>query len=349
LRNNIYKKSFYIMKHIRTFESFRNKKNIQEEPVNEEIFGFIGNLFGKLFKSIKRVVNKVKGGNEVEEIYDEYLQKITDALKKQVNVELNLAAAGNPDEAKPAEKPAEKPASPAPKTNEANEAVAKPGVQNPATKPEEGEETKEGEEAGQAQKEPGSDTKLDSKILLQKKELIDQIVMKLKDEAIEKMNGVLSNAGGSEENPGLASLIKNKKSEFELAFLNAKVQFLTDAGDTKMIAQVKKERDAKKAEVEKGYKELSTQIEGGKPTIDLKIGDEYIYTNKEGEKKEVKLISTKSKMKAGPDKEWATKDDESVEDLAGGVAFVAFKNKKGEFDLSSPTVAVLKSKLEVKK
>lgn len=346
------------MKHIRTFESFRNNKNIHtEEPVNEEIFGFIGNLFSNLFKSIKRVVNKVKGGNEVEEIYDEYLQKITDALKKQVNVELNLAAAGNPDEAKPAEKPAEakpgeakpgeKPASPTPKTNEANE--VKPGVQNPATKPEEGEETKEGEEAGQAQKEPGSDTKLDSKILLQKKELIDQIVMKLKDEAIEKMNGVLSNAGGSEENPGLASLIKNKKSEFELAFLNAKVQFLTDAGDTKMIAQVKKERDAKKAEVEKGYKELSTQIEGGKPTIDLKIGDEYIYTNKEGEKKEVKLISTKSKMKAGPDKEWATKDDESVEDLAGGVAFVAFKNKKGEFDLSSPTVAVLKSKLEVKK
>jgi hypothetical protein len=345
------------MKHIRTFESFRNKKNIQEEPVNEEIFGFIGNLFGKLFKSIKRVVNKVKGGNEVEEIYDEYLQKITDALKKQVNVELNLAAAGNPDEAKPAAKPAN-PTPETPKTNEASEAAVKLGGQKPVEskpgekpkpEPEVEEQTKEGEEAVQAQKEPGSDTKLDSKILLQKKELIDQIVMKLKDEAIEKMNDILKDAGGSEENPGLASLIKNKKSEFELAFLNAKVQFLTDAGDTKMIAQVKKERDAKKAEVEKGYKELSTQIEGGKPTIDLKIGDEYIYTNKEGEKKEVKLISTKSKMKAGPDKEWATKDDESVEDLAGGVAFVAFKNKKGEFDLSSPTVAVLKSKLEVKK
>ena len=324
------------MKHIRTFESFRNNKNIQEEPVNEEIFGFIGNLFGKLFKSIKRVVNKVKGGNEVEEIYDDYLQRITNALKKQVNVELNLAAAGNPDEAKPAAKPA----NPTPET--------KPGEKQ-KPEPEVEAQTKEGEEAVQAQKEPGSDTKLDSKILLQKKELIDQIVMKLKDEAIEKMNDILKDAGGSEENPGLASLIKNKKSEFELAFLNAKVQFLTDAGDIKMIAQVKKERDAKKAEVEKGYKELSNQIEGKKPTIDLKVGGEYIYTNKEGKKKEVKLVSTESKMKVGPDKEWATKDDESVEDLAKDVAFVAFKNKKGEFDASSPTVAVLKSKLEVKK
>lgn len=343
------------MKHIRTFESFRNNKNIQEEPVNEEIFGFIGNLFGKLFKSIKRVVNKVKGGNEVEEIYDDYLQRITNALKKQVNVELNLAAAGNPDEAKPAAKPAN-PAPEAPKTNEANDAAVKLGGQKPATKPgekpEPGAQTKEGEEGkeeGEAQKQPGDDRNLDPKILLQKKELIDQIVMKLKDEAIEKMNDVLKDAGGSEENPGLASLIKNKKSEFELAFLNAKVQFLTDAGDTKMIAQVKKERDAKKAEVEKGYKELSNQIEGKKSTIELKVGDEYIYTNKEGEKKEVKLVSTKSQMKVGPDKEWATKDDVSVEDLAGDVAFVAFKNKKGEFDSSSRAVAVLKSKLEVKK
>lgn len=346
------------MKHIRTFESFRNNKNIQGEPVNEEIFGFIGNLFGKLFKSIKRVVNKVKGGNEVEEIYDDYLQRITNALKKQVNVELNLAAAGNPDEAKPVAKPAN-PTPEAPKTNEANDAAVKLGGQKPVAakpgeKPEPGAQTKEegeeGKEEGEAQKQPGDDRNLDAKILIQKKELIDQIVMKLKDEAIEKMNDVLKNAGGSEENPGLASLIKNKKSEFELAFLNAKVQFLTDAGDTKMIAQVKKERDAKKAEVEKGYKELSNQIEGKKTTIDLKVGDEYIYTNKEGEKKEVKLVSTKSKMKIGADKEWATKDDVSVEDLASGdIAFVAFKNKKGEFDSSSPTVAVLKSKLEVKK
>ena len=345
------------MKHIRTFESFRNKKYIQEEPVNEEIFGFIGNLFGKLFKSIKRVVNKIKGGNEVEEIYDEYLQKITDALKKQVNVELNLAAAGNPDEAKPSKPtaPTAPPTAQAPKANEANDAAVKLGGQETTTKPTTGESTEgekkevEATEGKEIQKEPGDDKKLDTKILLQKKELIDQIVMKLKDEAISKMNDVLKNAGGSEENSGLASLIKNKKSEFELAFLNAKVQFLTDAGDIKMIAQVKKERDIKKAEVEKGYKELSTQIEQKNPTVDLKVGDEYIYTNKEGEKKEVKLISTKSKMKVGSDKEWATKDDESVEDLAKDVAFVAFKNKKGEFNSSSPTVAVLKSKLEVKK
>ena len=348
------------MKHIRTFESFKNRKNIQEEPVNEEIFGFIGNLFGKLFKSIKRVVNKIKGGNEVEEIYDEYLQKITDALKKQVNVELNLAAAGNPDEAKPSKTtpttpPTAPPTAQAPKANEANDAAVKLGGQKPTTKPTTSESTEgekkevEATEGKEIQKEPGDDKKLDTKILLQKKELIDQIVMKLKDEAISKMNDVLKNAGGSEENSGLATLIKNKKSEFELAFLNAKVQFLTDAGDIKMIAQVKKERDIKKAEVEKGYKELSTQIEQKKSTVDLKVGDEYIYTNKEGVKKEVKLISTKSKMKAGSDKEWATKDDESVEDLAKDVAFVAFKNKKGEFDSSSPTVAVLKSKLVVKK
>jgi hypothetical protein len=334
------------MKYIRTYESFKNKKSDKQvEPVNEEIFGFIGNLFSKLFSSIKRVVNKVKGGNEVEEIYDEYLQKITDALKKQVNVELNLAAAGNPDEAKPTAKPEENKKLP---TNEATTAE-KLGGQKPGEQPKE-EEEPEGDENTTDNKQPGGDDKnLDPKILVQKKELIDQIVIKLKDEAIEKMNGVLSNAGGAEENPGLASLIKNKKSEFELAFLNAKVQFLTDAGDTTMIAQIKKERDAKKSEVEKGYKELAAEVGANNPKVELKIGSEYIYTNKKGEKKDVKLVSIESKMKIGGDKEWATKDDEKVEDLADENAFVVFKNKNGEYENDSPTVAVLKSKLELKK
>ncbi len=336
------------MKYIRTYESFKNKKlDKQEEPVNEEIFGFIGNLFSKLFSSIKRVVNKVKGGNEVEEIYDEYLQKITDALKKQVNVELNLAAAGNPDEAKPtpAAKPEENKKLP---TNEATTAE-KLGGQKPGEQPKEEEAEGDENENVTDTKQSGDDKNLDPKILVQKKELIDQIVMKLKDEAIEKMNGVLSNAGGAEENPGLASLIKNKKSEFELAFLNAKVQFLTDAGDTTMIAQIKKERDAKKSEVEKGYKELAAEVGANKPKVEFKIGSEYIYTNKKGEKKDVKLVSIESKMKIGGDKEWATKDDEKVEDLEDGNAFVVFKNKNGEYENDSPTVAVLKSKLELKK
>ncbi len=54
-------------------------------------------------------------------------------------------------------------------------------------------------------------------------------------------------------------------------------------------------------------------------------------------------------MKIGGDKEWATKDDEKVEDLADENAFVVFKNKNGEYENDSPTVAVLKSKLELKK
>lgn len=343
------------MKYIRTYESFKNKKSDkQAEPVNEEIFGFIGNLFSKLFSSIKRVVNKVKGGNEVEEIYDEYLQKITDALKKQVNVELNLAAAGNPDEAKPtpAAKPEENKKLP---TNEATTAAQKLGGQKPGEQTKPGEQPKEEEAEGDENenvtdaKQPGDDRNLDSKILIQKKELIDQIVMKLKDEAIEKMNGVLSNAGGAEENPGLASLIKNKKSEFELAFLNAKVQFLTDAGDTTMIAQIKKERDAKKAEVEKGYKELAAEVGANKPKVELKIGNEYFYTNKKGEKKEVKLVSLDSVTKVGADNEWATEDDEKGESIDKESVSVVYKNKDGKYDPKSNTIAVLKSKLELKK
>lgn len=76
-------------------------------------------------------------------------------------------------------------------------------------------------------------------------------------------------------------------------------------------------------------------------------GKEYIYLNKDGEKKKVKLISNDNQYKIGKDKKWSTKDDEEIEDLESGNSYVSFKNKNGEF--SNTGTAVKTDRLSIKK
>lgn len=80
------------MKYLRTYESHRYS-NSNLEPVNEEIFGAIGKLFGSLFKKIKERVNKTKGGKEVEAIYAKYIKMINDEFGKLGQVDFNLVVA----------------------------------------------------------------------------------------------------------------------------------------------------------------------------------------------------------------------------------------------------------------
>lgn len=72
----------------------------------------------------------------------------------------------------------------------------------------------------------------------------------------------------------------------------------------------------------------------------LKVGKEYIYTNKDGQKKRVKLISLKTNTRPGGDKKWLTRDDENIGPLADDKVAVLFKDKQGEFTVSSPKMAV---------
>ena len=214
------------MKHIRTFESYRtlrNKEIEQLEPVNEEIFGAIGKFFSNLFKNIKQKIFKVKGGKEVEEIYNKYLQKIQEEIKKAAGVELNLSAAADSKAREEQKAKAEK-----------EKAAAAPAAKTESYS----ERFKRSQRIFEADEEV--DTKMDAEKLKAKANVIKEILNKLKTMALKEMDAVLKKFGGASENPKLEIIITAKKDEFELAFLNAQVEFLEKAGDKTQVAEMAK-------------------------------------------------------------------------------------------------------------
>jgi hypothetical protein len=99
------------------------------------------------------------------------------------------------------------------------------------------------------------------------------------------------------------------------------------------------------------YRGVSLQSEGGSEEekefqqmssrkTDLKIGKIYTFTNKDGKKSAVKLISKTNDIEAGSDKKYLTKDDKEGKKLASGNYQVLFPNKNGSYTLSSPKMAV---------
>lgn len=84
----------------------------------------------------------------------------------------------------------------------------------------------------------------------------------------------------------------------------------------------------------------------GKKEGDLfKVGREYIYTNKKGDKKRVKIISLTHDTNIGKDKKWLTKDDQEIDTLKDGYVSVIYKDRQGAFSNNSPEIAVLRSQL----
>jgi len=79
---------------------------------------------------------------------------------------------------------------------------------------------------------------------------------------------------------------------------------------------------------------------GDKGAGNIRIGKEYYFTNKKGDKKKVKVISLTHDTTVGKDRTWLTKDDVKQTTLAKGKASVIFKDKKGEYTASSPEMAV---------
>jgi len=80
--------------------------------------------------------------------------------------------------------------------------------------------------------------------------------------------------------------------------------------------------------------------DGDKGVANIKVGREYYFTNKKGDKKKVKVISLTHDTTVGKDRTWLTKDDVKQTTLAKGKASVIFKDKKGEYTASSPEMAV---------
>jgi len=247
------------MKYIKTFESHRTSKNT--ETVNEEFLGAIGKFFGNMFKKAKERINKTKGGQEVEAIYQKYLDLISKEFAKTAKVELNLAAAARENEGTSA----------VPKKesldirgldmiNEADDDDA------PADAP---------------------PTEVDAKTavnqLKSKKTVLDQIIKKLKEMALKEMDAVLKKYGGAAANPQLEIIITATKDQFDLDFMNAQISWLEKAGDKTESIAISKQRDAIAKKIEADYKDFDS-----KKAIQYKEGDNVIYLLKDKKKEDYK-------------------------------------------------------------
>ena len=252
------------MKYIKTFESHRTSKNT--ETVNEEFLGAIGKFFGNMFKKAKERINKTKGGQEVEAIYQKYLDLISKEFAKTAKVELNLAAAARENEGTGAV-----PKKESLDTEDSN-------VINEA------EETDDAPAAeGESPATPEVDAKTAVAQLKSKKTVLDQIIKKLKEMALKEMDAVLKKYGGAAANPQLEIIITATKDQFDLDFMNAQISWLEKAGDKTESIAISKQRDAIAKKIEADYKDFDS-----KKAIQYKEGDNVIYLLKDKKKEDYK-------------------------------------------------------------
>jgi len=258
------------MKYIKKYESFKNQNS---EPVNEE---FLGKLLGgikNLFKKGQERLNKTKGGKEIEVVYQKYLKLIHDQLSKSANIDLNVAAASKGEEAV-----ATGPAAAAKITPAAPGApAAAPGA--PAKEATvERISYKKSEKVFEAEEDANAvaNAKLAVDTLKKKRTIMDQIVKKLKDQALKEMEAILTKFGGASANPQLNIIMKTKQDQFEMDYLNAQIAYLDAAGDKTMIAEITKKRDLVAKKIEGEMKEFDTAV-----AVKYEVGDEVIYLLKD--------------------------------------------------------------------
>ena len=254
------------MKYIKNFESYRHSN---DEVVNEEIFGFIGKLIGNLYKKVTQMINKTKGGKEVEAIYQKYIKMINDQFEKQAGVDLNLSASNYETEIKKQESLSI--SRKYKKINEAEEPV------NDNKLPEEKND---------------KDTKLNVETLKRKRSVLDQIVKKIKEIAIKQMDLVLKKYGGASKNPQLEIIINSKKDQFDLDYLNSQVNFLEKAGDKSQLPAIVKQRNTIANKINSELKNLTTV----KP-VTYQVGNEVIYLLKGKQKSDYDPKKTPEEQK----------------------------------------------------
>ena len=212
--------------------------------INEEIFGSIGKLFGGFFKKVAQNIRKTKGGNEIEEIYKKYLNLINDTLKKKADLDLNIMSA---DQA----------------------VTIKESL------------IREQDEDLEA-KADSTNAKMSVSTLKAKKSILDQVLSKYKEMAMAEMTDVLKKYGGAGKNPDLEVIIRCKKDQFDLDFLNAQINYLEVSGDKTMVAEIKSKRDKIAKGIETVYKEF-----GKKGIVEYKVGDTVTYLLKGKVKSEI--------------------------------------------------------------
>jgi hypothetical protein len=269
------------MKYIKTFESHRTSKNT--ETVNEEFLGAIGKFFGNMFKKAKERINKTKGGQEVEAIYQKYLDLISKEFAKTAKVELNLAAAARENEGTAAVPKKESlDTEDLDMINEAEEDDAPAAAE------------------GEAPAAPEVDAKTAVAQLKSKKTVLDQIIKKLKEMALKEMDTVLKKYGGAAANPQLDIIITAKKDQFDLDFMNAQINWLEKAGDKTESIVISKQRDAIAKKIEAEYKDFDNA-----KAVSYKEGDNVVYKLQDFKQEEWDKLS--AEQKSNPSEEPASK------------------------------------------
>jgi len=310
------------MRNLYSKTEFLNIKN-DINPINEGLFNFIG----KLFSNISTYIKKVKGGQEIQDIYNKYLKKINDDIKKKVQVDLNLTAevqinsttktttptttiepvaSSTTNDTKPADTEVKKESNTVRvhlknKINEADVATAVDKATNAVnTVKNTVNQAKEAISPGTEAKEAGTNVKMSISALKGKANLIQQIIDADAEVAKNEMNRVLAKYGGAEKNPKLTTIIANKVDEFKLAFLNAKIKIYDAGGDKTSSLAVAKNRDVLSKQLDEKWKNLSKETPAdasSEQSTDFKIGDTVKYhsdsLNKNVEEKIIKVEGDK--------------------------------------------------------
>lgn len=271
---NLYSKNEFLLERNRLLEN---------EKLNEGFFDFLGKIFNK----IKNQINKVKGGKEIEAIYQKYIGFINAEFAKKIDAGLQLAEAGeNPikTETKPAEgtpKTGTKPVEGATKesysyseytklyeiglkdvvnkvTGAVKGAVAgakagfkgdQPAGNQPAGNQPAGNQA-DNQPSEQSTEQPqGEEKPKNVDVLKQKQQVIQQIIKLYKAKAEKEMNAVLLKYGG-DKNPKLKTILDNKLLQFDLDLLNAEVKYAEKVGDKVMSKKLAVERDKKSKELD---------------------------------------------------------------------------------------------------
>lgn len=241
------------MNYIKSYESFKNHK-INNEQINEE---FIGSLLKNIFNKTKELINKTKGGKELDLIFNKYQKQINDVFAKQLGIN------NKPDE-----------------KSETNEKI------NLKIYEDINDETNSASDKEEKINPPEALKKFNS-VEKTLNDLVSQIVKSAETE----MNNVLKKYGGESQNPKLASLVDIKKNELILLSLRSKLDYLNknnvDDGD-----KIKKDIQAKINEGDKNINSKLQNIDKLNPT-EIVVGTKYYYKrNKFNEEKWNKLSIT---------------------------------------------------------
>lgn len=306
-----------------------NKFILDKQKVDEGLFDFASKMFNKA----KALINKTKGGKEIEVIYQKYLKLINDEFAKKAKVEIKLGAStGTPTDVNALK--TEKKQNSALKTYSdfisINEADALPDA--PADTPTV-DDKKDPNNTESEAADPKKDGKQNIEDLKKKQVLMKKIIELYKVKALKEMDNILKKYGGSQKNPQLAIIIDDKKDQFTLDFMNAEIKFLRDNGDDNSANKL--EKDSKELIQKmadnmdpKNLENPSIEIDGKK----YKKNSPYRYKDDSGNIIIIEITNVdkdeKPLYKIKNDKDGPSKDDEEKQLKVENI--IEDEPKKGE-------------------